>query len=69
MSLCEAIFGPDPYADAKAFYGPATFQALLKYETEQREWARIKAETAPDRVDDVAWQLEARPQRVINLHR
>ena len=58
MNICDIIFGPDPYAAAKAFYGPATFQALLKHEIEQREWARIKAETAPDRVDDVACQIE-----------
>jgi hypothetical protein len=47
----------DPYAEARAFYGPA-FEAVARAEKEAREFQRLRAETAPSRVDDVAHQIK-----------
>ena len=51
----------DPYAEAKAFYGPEVFARLFEQEKAQRDWELVKRKASESRrlIDDVAGQLHS----------
>lgn len=57
QATCDWLCGNAPYAEARAFYPPWTFEAIRQHEAEQREWRSIQHMRAPDLIDDVAAQL------------
>ena len=57
VPLHDLIGEPMDYGPALSFYGPEAFKTILRQEVEEREFQRLKRETAADRVDDVAGQV------------
>jgi len=51
----------DPYAEAKAFYGPEVFRRLYEQEQAQRDWDLVKRKAGESGrlIDDVAGQLHS----------
>jgi hypothetical protein len=59
--LCEAIFGfrhAQEQSQVRAFYGDATYEAIKKWEQEERARRQWLARNAYGFIDDVGGQLK-----------
>lgn len=56
--LVALLGGVDYYALAVAFYGVDRFQEMLEEQRERERFMCLRAQTANDRIDDVAGQIK-----------